>query len=225
MRTLADSECVMRNAGTIQSPREDVGPVPDKLSKISNNKKPGAMAAARAGRETGNSRPNVPGSKPHRRIRYMVPATGFGTGERETHPPVLHGNNANIRPVDTPRHRTEFCVQLMVRGLPRHQCFYGLRAHSKAQRSRRRLHEAGSNSPKIRRAKQHGGASRSPRIAPGIWPGGVCAIIPDRCSQWRSNESRDQPSRGPEPACPLAAAHRADLPRVSLGLPFAASAA
>src|ERR1700675_4385926 len=154
MRTLADSECVKRHAGTIQSPREDVGPVPDKIGKISNNKKPGAMAAARAGRETGNS-PNVPVSKPYRRIRYMVPATGFGTGERETHPPVLHGNNANIRPVDTPRHRTEFCAQLMVRGLPGHQCFYGLRAQS----------------------------------------------------------------------APLAAAHRAHLPRVSLGLPFAASAA
>src|SRR5882757_6160727 len=82
MRTLADSECVMGHAGTIQSPREDVGPVPDKLSKMSNNnKEPGAMAAARAGRETGNSLPNVRGSKPHRRIRYMVPATGFGTGE------------------------------------------------------------------------------------------------------------------------------------------------
>src|ERR1700681_3708470 len=108
MRTLADSECVMRHAGTIQSPREDVGPVPDKIGKISNNKKPGAMAAARAGRATGNSLPNVPGSKPHRRIRYMLPATGFGTGERETNPPVLYGNNPNIRPVDTPATEKSF---------------------------------------------------------------------------------------------------------------------
>jgi hypothetical protein len=116
----------MRHAGTVQSPREDVGPVPDKLSKISNNKKPGAMAAARAGRETGNSLPNIPGSKPHRRIRYMVPATGFGTGE----------------PVAVER-----------------------------------------------------------------------------------SESRNLQPCGPESVCPLAAAHRAHLPRVSLGLPFAASEA
>jgi hypothetical protein len=33
--------------------------------------------------------------------------------------------------VDTPRHRTEFCAELSVNGLPGHQCFYGLRIHSK----------------------------------------------------------------------------------------------
>jgi hypothetical protein len=192
MRTLADSECVMRHAGTIQSPREDVGPVPDKLSKISNNKKPGAMAAARAGRETGNSLPN--------RIdefdiwcQQQVSVLASGKLTRRCCMGIMRIFVRLIRP----RHRTEFCAQLMVRGLP----------GKPVQTSRKANHAArGRLAITCDRA---GDLARS-RLRHNT--GSVQRVAVER------SESRNRQPCGPEPVCPArCSASCAPAPRL-LGL-------